>query len=53
MAIRMAARFWYLIAVHVDGFEESVREILLFRGRQLGDEEVEEDRQLLSQLAFE
>ena len=35
------------IAVHVDGFEEAAREILLFRGWQLGDQEVEEDRQLL------
>ena len=35
------------VAVHVDGFEDALGEILLLRRRQLGRQQVEEDRELL------
>ena len=35
------------VAVHVDRFEDPRRQVLLLRCGQLGDEEVQEDRQLL------
>ena len=35
------------VAVHVDRFEDALRQVLLDRRRQLGDEEVQEDRELL------
>ena len=34
------------IAVHVDGFQNALRQVLLDGSRQLGDKEVQEDRQL-------
>src|SRR5438105_1956555 len=38
---------FYTIAVHIDGLEHTSREVLLDWGRQLGNKEVEEDRELL------
>jgi hypothetical protein len=35
------------VAVHVDGFEDALGEVLLLRRRQLGRQQVEEDRELL------
>ena len=35
------------VAVHVDGFEDALRQVFFLGGGQLGDQEIQEDRELL------